>query len=296
MTATDLVLAVAAATSAAGAVVLWRLPSRWLLALRLGPPAGAAVAPGRLQPLDALRAASRRWSGRLPVVVAVVGAPWLVTSPVSALLLATSAGVAVSAVRHVGRARDARAASELAGRVAGTLELLAAELRTGVLPAVALRGACDDLPELRQVSEVAARGGDVAAAIEVLARRPGAGALAHLAAAWRVAERAGAPVASVLEHVVEAVRADHDLAREVRAECASARATARLLAALPVLGLGLGSGMGGDPVHVLTGTLPGVLCLASGCALAAAGLAWVERIVRRAEGDDGVGASAGSRS
>ncbi len=156
-------------------------------------------------------------------------------------------------------------------------------LRAGVLPVEALRNAGDDLPELRRVADAARRGGDVAAALDIVARRPGADDLVQVAAAWRVAERSGAPVADVLDRVVDAVRSERDLGREVRAEVASSRATARLLAVLPVLGLGLGSGLGGDPVHVLTATLPGATCLAAGCALALLGLAWVERIVATAE-------------
>lgn len=289
MTAPTVLLAVAAAVAAGGAVLLWLPPPRWLLVLRLGATTSSTAdrldVPGRHEArswLLRLRPGRRR-KAWVPAVLAVGAAPWFVTSPVSALLLPTVTGVAVVGATSVERHRAARAASELAGRVAATVELLAAELRTGVLPPVALRGACDDLPELVPVAAVAARGGDVPAALDVVSRRAGAGDLADVAAAWRVAERAGAPVADVLDHVVEALRADHDLAREVRAECASARATARLLAVLPLLGLGLGSGLGGDPVHVLTATLPGVLCLAAGCALAAAGLAWVERITSGAE-------------
>ena len=48
-------------------------------------------------------------------------------------------------------------------------------------------------------------------------------------------------------------------------------------------GLPLGSGMGGDPVGLLTGTWIGVTCLAAGCALACLGITWVERIAAAAE-------------
>lgn len=276
-----LLLPLGSAVATAAAVLLWRPPARWLLAMRLRD----AARPSTMTPGSALALMRRwaaRWSGGLPVLIGLVGAPWLVASPVSALLLATVVGVSAFGLRQVARERAAREAAATSARVAAALELLAAELRTGVLPAVALRGACDDLPALRPVAEVSARGGDVPAALDLAAALPGAADLGHLSAAWRVAEQVGAPVASVLEHVVESVRADHDLAREVRAECSSARATARLLAVLPLLGLGLGSGMGGDPVHVLTATLPGVLCLAAGSALAVVGLVWVERIVSRA--------------
>ncbi|WP_311209581.1 MULTISPECIES: type II secretion system protein [unclassified Aeromicrobium] len=288
MTGSTVLVAVVAAGLSGFAVLLWLPPPTWLVALRLGPATspphqGEGPPSAAARPLLLRVVAWRRWRSWVPVALAAAAAPWFVTSPVSALLLATVAAVAVVASSFVERHRAARAASELTVRVAATVELLAAELRTGVLPPVALRGACDDLPDLRPVAEVAARGGDVPAALDGVSRLPGAGDLADVAAAWRVAERAGAPVADVLDHVVEALRADHDLAREVRAECSSARATARLLAVLPLLGLGLGSGLGGDPVHVLTGTLPGVVCLAAGCALAATGLAWVERITTRAE-------------
>jgi tight adherence protein B len=263
-----------------GATLLLRLPARWLLGWRL--PAGAPVAPARRLLALAGGVAARARSGWGPVVVGLVAAPWLVSSPVSALLLATAAGAGAFGLSRLARARTARAAADLAGRLVGALELLAAELRSGVLPAAALAGAAADVPELRPAADVAGRGGDVAAALRSLAGRPGAADLAAVAAAWQVAERSGAPVAAVLEQVVEAVRSDQELAREVRTECASAQATARLLAVLPLLGLGLGSGLGGDPVRVLTSTLPGAVCLAAGTALALAGLAWVDAITARA--------------
>lgn len=277
------VLAPTAAAAAGVALLLWWPPGGWVLALRLGSGASDVATVRRRVLAGARQVRAGRGGGWLPVGGAVVAAPWVVTSPVSAVLLATAAGSALVAWRLLARARSRRVADALAGRVGATLELVAAELRTGVLPAAALRGASDDLPLLRPVAEVAGRGGDVAAALEAVARRPGAADLAQVAAAWRVAERAGAPVADVLDHVVETVRSERDVVREVRAECASSRATARLLAVLPVLGLGLGSGLGGDPVQVLTTTVPGALCLAAGCALAATGLTWVDRIVARAE-------------
>ncbi len=268
---------------AAGAVLLWWPPARWVLSARLGP--GAVVDGDAVRRLAA--GAGRRlrsgWGGWFPVVLAGGVAPWVATSPVPAVLLATAAGCALAGWRLAAQARGRRVAAELGARVAATLGLLAAELRAGVLPVEALQNAADDLPELRHAADAARRGGDVAAALDVVARRPGADDLAEAAAAWRVAERSGAPVADVLDRVVDAVRSDRDLGREVRAEVASSRATARLLAVLPVLGLGLGSGLGGDPVHVLTATLPGAICLAAGCALALLGLAWVERIVASAE-------------
>ena len=60
------------------------------------------------------------------------------------------------------------------------------------------------------------------------------------------------------------------------------RSTARLLAVLPLLGVGLGTVLGADPVHVLTRTPLGLGCLAAGLALDGAGLALTDRLVARA--------------
>jgi tight adherence protein B len=56
------------------------------------------------------------------------------------------------------------------------------------------------------------------------------------------------------------------------------RATSRLLAVLPLAGLALGYGFGGDPVGFLAGSAPGQLSLVVGVALGCAGVLWTERI------------------
>jgi tight adherence protein B len=56
-----------------------------------------------------------------------------------------------------------------------------------------------------------------------------------------------------------------------------------MLAALPALGLLLGTAMGADPLRVLLHTGAGLGCLLAGAALEGAGLWWALGIVRRAE-------------
>ena len=169
--------------------------------------------------------------------------------------------------------------------VSEAIGLMSAELRAGILPQRALAGLALEFDFLAPAARAADLGGDVPAALRAGADETGAELLGELAGAWLVAERSGAPLVRVLDRLEETARADLEIEREVESGLAPARATGRLMAVLPVFGLALGSGMGGDPVAILLGTFPGVLCLAAGCGLACAGIAWVERIAASAEAE-----------
>lgn len=260
-------LAFGAAGASAFALLLIRLPGGWVLRTRIGP--RAAPRPGRL-PVGPLV--------RIALVAGVVVAA--ATARLSLVIVAaTAVGAALFVLRQVRLSRIRSAFVRNRTQTIAALDLLAAELRAGILPRHAVETLADDVPSLRPAAAAAAHGGDVVAALRAASTEPGAGALADLAAAWHVAERAGAPLAEVLDRVATAVREDAEVDREVQAEAAPARATGRLMAVLPVLGLSLGAGMGVDPVHVLTGTVAGASCLAGGAALACAGIVWVDRIV-----------------
>ncbi|WP_019144458.1 type II secretion system F family protein [Aeromicrobium massiliense] len=227
------------------------------------------------------------WRPRLPpppVLLAVPVAAWLTGVALPHVLVAvTVSATAVVVVRlHRAGRRRARAATTRR-EVAEAMDVLAAQVRAGLAPATAVRAAAEDLPWLGGVAGVAAVGGDVPAALRTSAARPGAAALGSLAAAWAVAERSGAPLAEVLERLGDGVRADLEVHREVESAVAPARATSRLLAGLPVLGLGLGGSLGSDPVHVLLHTLPGALCLVAGVGLSLLGLLWVDHLVEGAQ-------------
>ncbi len=172
----------------------------------------------------------------------------------------------------------ARAVVETQERVLECCDLLAAELAAGQPPDAALARAAETWPSLASVSQSHAYGGDVPSALRRSADEPGAEGMALVAAAWHVSHRTGHGLAEALARVAEALRARRATDRVVRGELASARATARLVAALPVVALVIGAGSGGDPLGFLFATPLGIACLACGLALGLAGLAWIERI------------------
>ncbi len=101
-----------------------------------------------------------------------------------------------------------------------------------------------------------------------------------IAAGWDVSGRTGAPLAAVLDRVDHDLRSRLRQRRQIAAQLAGPRATALLLAALPVLGILLGTAMGADPVRILLGTSFGQVLLLTGAVLQAAGVLWTARIVR----------------
>ncbi len=181
------------------------------------------------------------------------GAP--VLPAFAGLVAGATAGLLVSnaAVRRQRRRQNAAAVEFTA--------TLAADIRAGQPPAEALAAAMAAVdPDASLVS-------------------PG------IEAVWAVSARSGAPVAAVLDRMEQDLQARVRQHREVAAQLAGARATAALLAFLPVLGVGLGMAMGADPVQVLFAEPAGQLALAAGVGLDAAGVLWTSRIVGHAGGD-----------
>jgi tight adherence protein B len=266
-------LACGSAVCAALAVLLMRPPGSWVVAVRTGRIGGV--------PWSSVRRLSRPTA--VALVVALGCGVATVAGPPLVVVTATALGAGLFAWRQAVATRARSAAARRRSESCAALDLLAAELRAGILPQQALAALGDDVPTLGPAAMAAAHGGDVPEALRVAGRDPGASALQDLAAAWQVAERTGAPLAGVLDRVAASVRDDAEVEREVRSEAAPARATGRLMAVLPVLGLSLGAGLGADPVHVLTATLPGAVCLAAGVGLACAGVAWVDRIAAAPE-------------
>ena len=186
--------------------------------------------------------------------------------------------------RLVRRRQVARAADRTAERVLAVCDAMASDLAAGQPPLVSLRRAAEEWPDFAPVAVAGQMGADVPSQLRELAHRPGAGQLRTLAATWQVAHDTGSGLASAIGQAADAIRADRRTARLVATELASAHATARMLAALPVGVLLLGTGIGGDPVGFLVGTTAGLVCLTIGLGLSFAGLLWLERIADRVLG------------
>lgn len=256
---------VTAVAAAAGAgVVVWLLfPSQ--------PSSGG---PGARRP----RTRFPTWFGPAWGVALVAGALAVLLDGTALALVLITVGALSAASRMVALGKGRQRAHRRADSVVEVCEALSGELRAGQPPASALRHCVDVWPELEPVATAADMGGDVPHAFRRLARRPGASALREVAGAWQVSESSGATMAHALGRVADSARRRRATQQLVASELASAQATARLVAVLPVAVLSMGSGLGGDPWRFLLSTPTGLTCLAVGLVLAFAGLAWIDRI------------------
>jgi tight adherence protein B len=268
----------------------------WILSSVPAVLAAAAVVlllPGRPRPASALFAppATRRRPGvRVP---GLVSGPLLGTLVVGAALglgvrgvhvgLVTVTGLAVAGLLHLAAgARRTREAETRRQQVVDYCEALVGELRAGQPVGHALERALEVWPEARPVVAAARIGAEVPAALRRLATLPGAHGVTRLSGAWELCAATGSGLAFAVEQVLATARAEQATARLVQGELASARATARLVTALPLVVLLAAQGIGARPWEFLVGTTAGVACLGLGVALALVGLWWIDRIAAAA--------------
>ena len=257
--------------AATGAVVLTGLP-----------------APARLDVLRPVAAVHRRQAPSW-VLPTLTGVTLLLVSGVVA-----AAGGMVAAVlgRRAWRRRQLvrRREQERAG-AGEALAVLVAELRAGRPPGVALAAAAEVAAgPLAEAFAAAARsdsfGADPVACL--LSEAPHSAVpelLRGLAACWAVCGSTGSSLASAVDLIAEGARAQHAHVLAVEAELAGPRASAAMLAALPLAGLALAAGLGARPLQVLLHTPVGIGCTVVGTGLELLGLWWTGRIVAAAGGE-----------
>jgi tight adherence protein B len=208
-----------------------------------------------------------------------------VVLPPTTVLAAAVVG-ATASLRYRRRRRLRRASDE--GRALETaLDVLVGELRAGSHPVRAFSVAADETAgavavSLRSVAARARLGADVTAGLRAAARSSALPAhWDRLAVCWQLAGAHGLAIATLMRAAQRDIAERQRFWARVAAGMAGARATAAILAALPVLGVLLGELIGARPLGFLLSGHAGGWLLAVGSTLACCGLLWSDRITDR---------------
>ncbi|MEY9853580.1 tight adherence protein B [Leifsonia sp. EB41] len=200
--------------------------------------------------------------------------------------------------REAARDRARRPADDL---LSGSVEALAVLLDAGISPRSAWEYVAAEAthPAVVRAATLVAAGVPPSEALAAAARGGRAGAatgkkaeigpvgggdagVAAVAAAWAIAEHAGASLAPALRGAAEALRDRAGGERDIATALAGPRATARLMSWLPVVGVAMAYAIGVDVIGTLvTGPL-GWIAAGSGCGLLIAGRSWTRNLVRSA--------------
>jgi len=221
---------------------------------------------------------------RVAVAIAVAVPCLTVTTPFVAMAAAVLG--ATLGWRRRGRLARRRAMTDGTCMVSA-LDALASELRVGAHPVHAFRNAATET------------GGAIGAAFGAVAARAGLGADVpaglraagmrstlrfewdRLALCWQLAAEHGLSIAVLMRAVQTDIAERQRFSARVQAGMAGARATATILAGLPLVGVVLGELIGAAPVSFLTGSTAGGWLLVAGVALVCCGLLWADRITDR---------------
>jgi tight adherence protein B len=221
-------------------------------------------------------------AGWLTACVAAVAAVLLPLTTV----LATLVLVATASLRYRRRRRSRRAADE--SRLLETaIDVLVGELRAGAHPARAFSVAAEETagPVADSCRAVAARarlGADVTAGLLSVAETSALPAQWNrLAVCWRLASEHGLAMSTLMRAAQRDIVERQRFSGRVMSAMAGARATAAILAGLPLLSVVLGQLIGADPLAFLLGSRAGGWLLVVGITLVCGGLLWSDRITDR---------------
>ena len=195
--------------------------------------------------------------------------------------------------RHRGRARGVPQARELSLLVAEVATRLRAGAPTSAAWGLALAriGAGGIMPESASYPPILDEWAREPTRWElpVRARAPDAAArrtAASVALACRFSHRLGAPMADILDAIGDSIDDAQSVAEARRVASAGPLMSARVLAALPLVGIVSALALGASPWQFYTGATVGRICALLGVAAWVAGIASCRRILARARSVD----------
>jgi tight adherence protein B len=219
----------------------------------------------------------------LAVCAGIAGAVLLpLTTVLAAAVLAATASL-----RYRRRRRRRLGIAE--GRELETaIDVLVGELRVGAHPAQAFAVAADETAgtvaeSCRAVAARARLGADVAAGLRTVAETSALPSQwDRLAVCWQLASEHGLAMSTLMRAAQRDIVERQRFSGQVMSAMAGARATAAILAGLPVLSVVLGQLIGADPVAFLLAGHVGGWLLVIGATLVCGGLLWSDHITDRA--------------
>jgi len=224
-----------------------------------------------------------RAAGWIAVCAAAVGSVLLPLTTV----LAAAIFVATASLRYRRRRRDRLGIAE-SRELETAIDVLVGELRVGAHPAQAFAVAADESagPVADSCRAVAARarlGADVTAGLRSVAENSALPAQwARLAVCWQLAAEHGLAMSTLMRAAQLDIVERQRFTGQVMSAMAGARATATILAGLPMLSVVLGQLVGAGSVAFLLAGHVGGWLLVAGITLVCGGLLWSDRITDRA--------------
>lgn len=222
----------------------------------------------------------------LPLILACSLAAGAVLLPLTTVL-AIVVVVATMSVRQRRRLRSERGMHE-SRSLETAIDVLVGELRVGAHPATAFAVAAEETAgpvgaSCRAVAARARLGADVAAGLRGVAENSAlASQWERLAVCWQLAADHGLAMSALMRAAQRDIAERQRFSGQVRSAMAGARATATILAALPMLSVVMGQLIGARPLPFLLGGGLGGWLLVIGLTLICAGLLWADHITDRA--------------
>jgi tight adherence protein B len=229
------------------------------------------------------RRLTARTAGWFALCAAAASAIFL---PLTTVLAATV--FAATASLRFRRRRRSRLGMAESRALETAIDVLVGELRVGAHPARAFAVAADETagPVADSCRAVAARarlGADVTAGLRSVAETSALPAQwARLAVCWQLAAEHGLAMSTLMRAAQRDIVERQRFSGQVMSAMAGARATAAILAGLPVLSVVLGQLIGADPAAFLLAGHVGGWLLVIGVTLVCGGLLWSDRITDRA--------------